>query len=106
MQSFALIIFSLALLILILYLADLKLEFKFTKNAKKVDTKIDKPDLDKLSNAELKILKLVSEGKSNQTIADELFISVHTVKKHVSNILKKLNLNSRTETRKYKDLVN
>ena len=50
-----------------------------------------------LSNRELEILELVSEGKSNKQIADELFISINTVKVHLNNIFKKINVNSRTE---------
>ena len=60
----------------------------------------------RISNSELNILKMVSEGKTNKEIADNLFISVHTVKKHISNIFKKLNIKSRMETRKYKELIN
>jgi len=106
MNSIAIIILSIAILILILYLADLKFELKFKKATSKSDFEEYKIELDKLSNTELNILKSVSEGKTNQEIADRLFISVHTVKKHISNIFKKLNLKSRTETRKYKDLIN
>ena len=43
------------------------------------------------------ILLLIAEGKSNQEIADELFIALKTVKTHVSNILNKLNVSDRTQ---------
>lgn len=105
MPNIVIIIISVAILVLILYLANFKFEFKVNKNAKDSNTELDKTDFDKLSNTELKILKLISGGKSNQEIADEIFISIHTVKKHVSNIFKKLHLKSRSEARKYKDLV-
>lgn len=105
MPNIVIIIFSLALIILILYLANFKFELRLNKNVKDSNTELDKTDLDKLSNTEFNILKLISHGKSNQEIADELFISIHTVKKHASNIFKKLNLNSRSEARKYRDLV-
>ncbi|MBN2349516.1 MAG: response regulator transcription factor [Bacteroidales bacterium] len=103
MPKIIIILISIVLLVLIFYLADLKFEFKFDNKTKQSEPEADNTHLDTLSNAELNILKLVSEGKSNQQIANELFISVHTVKKHVSNIFKKLNLNSRSEARKYKN---
>jgi predicted ATPase/DNA-binding CsgD family transcriptional regulator len=49
-----------------------------------------------LSPRELDVLRLVAQGKSNQEIADTLFISVPTTKVHVRSILTKLNLDSRT----------
>ena len=106
MPNIAIIIFSLAVLVWILYLADFKFEFRFTKNAKDRNAEQDRTKLDKLSNTELDIFKLVLDGKSNQEIADALYISIHTVKKHISNIFKKLNLNSRSAARRYKNLVN
>jgi LuxR family transcriptional regulator, maltose regulon positive regulatory protein len=48
-----------------------------------------------LSNRELDTLKLIAEDLSNQEIADKLFISLHTVKTHVKNILLKLEVDSR-----------
>jgi DNA-binding NarL/FixJ family response regulator len=50
-----------------------------------------------LSKREAEILLLINNGLSNQQIADQLFISEHTVKKHVSNIFLKLNAERRTE---------
>lgn len=47
---------------------------------------------DSLTSSERRVLKLVSEAKSNQQIADELFISIRTVENHRSNICAKLNL--------------
>ena len=45
----------------------------------------------------MEILLLIAQGKSNQEIADELFISLKTVKTHVSNILSKLQVQDRTQ---------
>ncbi|NMA66053.1 MAG: response regulator transcription factor [Clostridiaceae bacterium] len=53
--------------------------------------------LDELTERELEVLKLLGQGYSNKQIANELFISEHTVKKHVSSILEKLELSHRTE---------
>lgn len=54
-----------------------------------------------LTNREREILMLISEGKSNQEIADELFITLKTVKTHVSNILAKLDVDDRTQAAIY-----
>jgi DNA-binding CsgD family transcriptional regulator len=50
-----------------------------------------------LSKREAEIMLLIHEGLSNQQIADKLFISENTVKKHISNIFLKLNVERRTE---------
>jgi DNA-binding NarL/FixJ family response regulator len=48
-----------------------------------------------LTSRELEVLELIGEGLTNQKIADKLFIEVGTVKNHVHNILKKLDVASR-----------
>jgi DNA-binding NarL/FixJ family response regulator len=53
--------------------------------------------LGQLTQRETEVLRLVAQGMSNQDIADRLFISVKTAGHHVSNILTKLGLRSRTE---------
>ena len=50
-----------------------------------------------LTERELDVLKLIANGYTNQKIADELVITIGTVKGHVSNILSKLHLVDRTE---------
>lgn len=56
--------------------------------------KKDKPaaGLDNLTAREREILKLVAEGNTNKKIADHLCISLKTVEKHRSNLMKKLDL--------------
>ena len=54
-----------------------------------------------LTSREKEILALIAEGKSNKDIAAELFISVNTVKVHVSNIFQKIDVSSRTEATLY-----
>ena len=49
-----------------------------------------------LSPREAEVLRLVARGASNQQIADELVVSPHTVRRHVSNLLTKLEVSSRT----------
>ncbi|MFC4410814.1 response regulator transcription factor [Chungangia koreensis] len=50
-----------------------------------------------LTEREFEVLLLIAKGKSNQEIADELFIALKTVKTHVSNILSKLDVQDRTQ---------
>lgn len=50
--------------------------------------------LDTLTHREKEILKLIAEGNKNKNIADQLFISVKTVEKHRSNLMKKLDLHN------------
>lgn len=50
-----------------------------------------------LSPREMEVLKLLSKGLKNSTLAEELFISERTVKFHVSAILSKLGVKNRTE---------
>ena len=50
-----------------------------------------------LTAREKDILKLVALGKSNKEIADELILSIHTVKNHLKNILQKLCVEDRTQ---------
>jgi two-component system response regulator DevR len=50
-----------------------------------------------LSEQEKRVLRLVAEGKTNKQIAADLFLSDKTVKHHISNILGKLNLTSRSQ---------
>ncbi|MDB5088570.1 MAG: DNA-binding response regulator [Mucilaginibacter sp.] len=50
-----------------------------------------------ISKREAEILLLIHEGLSNQQIADKLFVSENTIKKHISNIFQKLQVERRTE---------
>ncbi|HWQ80171.1 MAG TPA: LuxR C-terminal-related transcriptional regulator [Anaerovoracaceae bacterium] len=50
-----------------------------------------------LSKREIEILRLLCDGKNNNEISRQLSISVNTVKKHISNIFYKLNVDSRTQ---------
>jgi two-component system, NarL family, response regulator LiaR len=56
---------------------------------------------DPLSNREVEVLKLIARGLSNQEIAETLVVSVATVYTHVSKILDKLHLASRTQAALY-----
>jgi len=54
-----------------------------------------------LTDREMEVLRLIAAGKSNQEVADELFIGIKTVKFHVTNILAKLGVEDRTQAAIY-----
>jgi len=60
-----------------------------------------KDKIDQLTNRELEVLKTLAGGLNNKAIANKLFISESTVKKHISNILDKLELQDRTQAALY-----
>ncbi|MFN0279506.1 MAG: response regulator transcription factor [Pyrinomonadaceae bacterium] len=58
-----------------------------------------------ISKREHEVLELLSQGLSNQEIAEKLFVSMSTVKTHVSNVLAKLDASRRTQAvRRAKEL--
>jgi len=64
--------------------------------------KNDSISKEKLTSQEQKTLQLILEDKTNKEIASELFISVSTVKTHINNLYKKLNVTSREEVKSLK----
>nr|WP_106784542.1 response regulator transcription factor [Lysinibacillus timonensis] len=68
-----------------------------TKMMQRMRSNATSPLHDELTEREMEVLLLVAQGKSNQEIADELFIALKTVKTHVSNILAKLEVQDRTQ---------
>ena len=78
------IVFGIIILILIYIIYSIK-------SQKKMST------IEELSNQEIKIKKYIIEGMSNKEIAEELFISLNTVKTHITNIYSKLNVSNRKE---------
>ncbi len=60
---------------------------------------IDQKELSerKISKRELEVLQLMADGKSNQEIADELFVSLPTIKTHAANLFEKLDVKRRTQ---------
>ena len=53
--------------------------------------------LEELTEREREVLSLMAEGRSNRAIADRLFITEHTVEKHVQNIFSKLEIPATTD---------
>lgn len=59
---------------------------------------VHKPEKDyNLTSREAQILKLITEGYSNNEIANELFVSINTTKAHVASILQKLEVDDRLQ---------
>ena len=58
---------------------------------------VERSTLERLTPREYEVWILVAQGHTNRQIADELLISVGTVKVHVARILQKLDVNDRTQ---------
>ncbi|MDF2546999.1 MAG: DNA-binding response regulator [Anaerosolibacter sp.] len=71
---------------------------EFNKKGKMDEDEFKK---ERLTRREYEVLSLIAEGKNNKEIADTLFISEKTVKNHVSNIFKKIDVNDRTQAAIY-----
>jgi len=66
-------------------------------NARLMKKEQEDEQLDKLTKREIEVLILLSEGLFNKEIAYKLDISERTVKNHISNIFKKINVSDRTQ---------
>jgi DNA-binding NarL/FixJ family response regulator len=62
-----------------------------------VDTSKKEEDDSNLSDREKEILKLMVEGHDYKVVAEKLFISPHTVRKHIANIYEKLHVTSKVQ---------
>ncbi|HPU13503.1 MAG TPA: response regulator transcription factor [Aeromicrobium sp.] len=62
-----------------------------------VEVKQVDEDLDRLTDREREVMRLIARGYAYKEVAKELFISVKTVESHVSSVLRKLQLSSRHE---------
>ncbi len=58
-------------------------------------------DLDRLSDREREVMRLIARGYAYKEVAKELFISIKTVETHMSSVLRKLQLSSRHELTKW-----
>lgn len=63
----------------------------------------DQQELDrrKITKRELEVLILIAAGKSNQEIADQLYVSLATIKTHTANLFEKLEAKRRTQAIEY-----
>jgi two-component system response regulator NreC len=68
---------------------------------RQVEDGSERDSYDGLTERERQVLTLIAEDASNQAVANELEISVKTVERHRENIMRKLNLHTRTELVKY-----
>lgn len=68
-----------------------------TKMISRMRSSNTSPLYEQLTDREMEVLLLLAKGKTNQDIADDLFIALKTVKTHVSNILSKLEVQDRTQ---------
>ena len=66
-------------------------------NSKMIEKNRDEGKIDSLTKRELEVLKLLAVGMYNKEVAEKLNISERTVKNHVSNIFKKLEVTDRTQ---------
>ncbi|MCM1283373.1 MAG: response regulator transcription factor [Muribaculaceae bacterium] len=66
-------------------------------NSKMIEKNEDESRIDSLTRRELEVLKLLAVGMYNKEVAVKLNISERTVKNHVSNIFKKLEVTDRTQ---------
>lgn len=83
------------------YISPIMSNLLFNRNKKKKEFEERNPGIDSLSEAERKVLKMISEQKSSRDIADELFISPRTVDKHRENISNKLNIHGNNALLKF-----
>ncbi|MHC1770298.1 MAG: LuxR C-terminal-related transcriptional regulator [Flexilinea sp.] len=70
------------------------------RNLKTVSSTFRTPDfeiIENLTSRESEVLHLVAQGATNETIAEQLVITIGTVKSHINHILRKLNAHNRTE---------
>jgi LuxR family maltose regulon positive regulatory protein len=68
-----------------------------TRETLKSKTSPAQPLIEPLSERELEVLRLICAGKSNQEIADALFLALNTVKRHANNIYGKLGVSRRAQ---------
>lgn len=66
-------------------------------NSRIINRNIDKEKIDSLTKREIEILKQIAGGRFNKEIAESLNITERTVKNHISNLFKKIDVNDRTQ---------
>ena len=70
---------------------------EFARSSSYRQDRVIQPLVEPLSERELEVLALIASGLSNSDIAQKLYITVGTVKRHINNIYGKLDVASRTQ---------
>lgn len=83
----------------ILLLGSVLLNIWFLHSKRKQKSKINTQAIEQLTSQEQKVLELLLDNHTNKDIANTLYISVSTVKTHVNNLYRKLNVTSRDEVK-------
>lgn len=84
--------------------------YRFSKHSDNINKKISTAQIDslafkyKLTNREVEVLALILDGIDNKEIADKLCISIYTLKKHIQNLYRKMNVTTKWELLKYNNL--
>lgn len=76
---------------------DMLMQILLGKVPKEEVQSFDASDMPDLTERELDVLELIVQGKNNKDIADQLSITIHTVKIHVGNIIQKMGVSDRTQ---------
>ena len=70
---------------------------QFRPGARAIGFALYLDELDRLSNREQEVMRLIARGYTYKEVASELFISIKTVETHMSSVLRKLQLSNRSE---------
>lgn len=92
-----LIVQSIVIIILLLLFVWLLLRYRKSSKRQLFREGLQKDLYDGLTSKQQEILKLLSEGKTNKEIAQALFVELSTVKTHINNIYRQLNVSTRKE---------
>ncbi|QIA08954.1 helix-turn-helix domain-containing protein [Draconibacterium halophilum] len=96
-KDWLMLVEALIILVLILFLISLSRKFNKMRSRENVTTNNLKPVYDGLTLKQQEILSLLAAGRSNKEIAQELFVELSTVKTHINNIYRQLNVSTRKD---------
>ena len=95
-----------AIVFLLILVVWLLIKMRRKSNSQEFENGVQKSLYEGLTSKQQEILKLLSEGKTNKEIAQELFIELSTVKTHINNIYRQLNVATRKEAADYYNIHN